>query len=365
MEDNSIVISINESQVPVIVQEQFELLQKYKNNVDAAIQKAEQAQSSAQIAKDKPAGIFHRTEAIESLQSATSDLAEAQVSSAQAQEVSFQYQQKLGEISKYLLGLGVTNLAMNRSVVRELELKLQGASKEELDELARGEILGVIRQLKAQEDIMKKQSALSETVKEHEQRLIDLAEWEQEQDAEIDRQASKDVEHDELFDRIKKKNQAQDSAIAQQASKDAEHDKLIAEGMAKDHAQDEELKRQAGKDDEHDQRLAEIKRINEEQDILLQLQAEKAEERAALLQKLQTQGKAQDQQIAELLEIKQKQGELLQAAIDINTKQEKKISELEARYRELEIRAFSKNPGIASIIIGIVALILGILHFFI
>ena len=70
--------------------------------------------------------------------------------------MSFEYQKKLGEITKYLFGLGVTNIAMNRSVVRELELKLQGASAEELDEFARRELLGVVKQLKAQEDIMKK-----------------------------------------------------------------------------------------------------------------------------------------------------------------------------------------------------------------
>ena len=55
----------------------------------------------------------------------------------------------------YLFGLGVSNLAMNRSVVRGVEMRLKGASEEELDELARQEILGVVRQLKAQEDIMK------------------------------------------------------------------------------------------------------------------------------------------------------------------------------------------------------------------
>lgn len=58
--------------------------------------------------------------------------------------------------------------------MRELELKLKGASEEELDELARREIISVVKQLKAQEDIMKKQSDLSDKVRIHESRINEL-----------------------------------------------------------------------------------------------------------------------------------------------------------------------------------------------
>lgn len=98
----------------------------------------------------------------------------AQICSAEAQEVSFTYQQKLAEMTKFLFALGVSNIAMNRSIVRELELKLKGASEEELDELARREIISVVKQLKAQEDIMKKQSDLSDKVRIHESRINEL-----------------------------------------------------------------------------------------------------------------------------------------------------------------------------------------------
>lgn len=144
------VQDINESQVPILIQKQFSQLKVLKQNVDLATKKAESAQESAKSAKSKSAGLFQKKEAIESLQDAAVDLADAQISQAEAQELSYEYQQKLGEITKYLFGMGVTNIAVNRSVVRELEMRLKGASEEEIDELARQEIIGVLKQLKAQ-----------------------------------------------------------------------------------------------------------------------------------------------------------------------------------------------------------------------
>ena len=177
MENTDIVsVEASASQVPSIIQEQFNGLKVLKQNVSEATKKAEAAKDSAKSAKEKSAGLFHKREAIESLQEATVDLADAQISAAQAQQVSFEYQQKIAEITKYLFALGVSNIAMNRSVVRELEFKLKGASEEELDEFARQEIIAVVKQLKAQEDIMKKQSDLTEKVKAHEVTLRSHAE---------------------------------------------------------------------------------------------------------------------------------------------------------------------------------------------
>jgi|LSQX01.2.fsa_nt_gb hypothetical protein len=169
MDMNELILfeNIEESQVPSRINEEFLYLKVLKDKIITATEKAEIAQFSAEKAKKEAVGVFRKKEAIESLQEATVHLAEAQIAAVEAQELSFEYQKKLGEITKYLFGLGVSNLAMNRSVVRELEMRLKGASEEELDELARQEILGVVRQLKAQEDIMKKQIELSERIKDH------------------------------------------------------------------------------------------------------------------------------------------------------------------------------------------------------
>ena len=184
-------LEVDVDQVPSIIRDQFIGLKALRDNVDTATKKADLAKNSALSAKNK-SSFWFKSHAIEALQEATVDLADAQISSVQAQEVSFEYQQRIAEITKYLFALGVSNIAMNRSVVRELEMKLEGASKEELDEFARQEIVAVVKQLKAQEDIMEKQNDLSEKVKSHELRIREnedrgdenarrLAEHEQEQ----------------------------------------------------------------------------------------------------------------------------------------------------------------------------------------
>ena len=98
-------------------------------------------------------------------------IASSQIEAMTAQQISFEYQQKLADITRFLFCLGLTNISMNRVVVKELELKLREASEEELDDLARSEIEGLLKRLKAQQDIDKKLSDLSDRVKEQQERL--------------------------------------------------------------------------------------------------------------------------------------------------------------------------------------------------
>ncbi len=154
------------AEIPSIISNTFSELERYKNNVEISERKANNAINSARYARSQSAGLFQKKAAIEALQTATVENADAIGSLADAEKVSFEYQKKLGQFCKFLFALGVKNIAANRSVVRELELKLSGATKEELDDLARQEILNVIKQLKAQEDIMIKQEKLSENLKE-------------------------------------------------------------------------------------------------------------------------------------------------------------------------------------------------------
>ena len=219
-QDEVIVVeNLSSDQVPNLINEQFTKLEVVKNNVERATSKARKAQQRAEEAKNVSPGLFHRKEAIEELQTVTEEIADAQIASAEAQEVSFEYQQKLGEITKYLFSLGVSNIATNRSVVRQLQLKLRDASEKDLDELARQEIIGVVKQLKAQEDIMIKQSAMSDIVKRHDKRLNAGDAKDKEQDEEIGRQAEKDKEHDKRLDAGDAKDKEQDQEIGRQAEK--------------------------------------------------------------------------------------------------------------------------------------------------
>lgn len=222
-------IEIDPSLVPTVVKEQMEQLIICRNNVDEATKRAEAAKSSADAAKGKSAGVFKKKEVIESLQIAAVDIADANAINVEAQKTMFEYQQKLSDVMKFLFNLGVSNIALNRCVVRELELKLKDATEEEIDDLARQEIIGVVKQLKAQEDIIKKQSDLTDIVKEHDFILKEYEEHNSEQDHEISSQYKKDIEHDKRLNDKDIKDKNQDNEIALQSKKDEEHDMYISE----------------------------------------------------------------------------------------------------------------------------------------
>lgn len=379
MEENySIVVNamdIEESQVPDIISAQFAQLTRLESNIRVAKQKADSAQLSAAAAKDKSAGMFKKKEAIESLQTATMDLADAQVSAAEAQQVSFEYQQKLGEITKSLFGLGVYNIANNRKVVREIEMRLKGASEEEISEMARKELMGVIRDLKAQEDMIKKQEELSGHVRSHEKRLREQDEFDAEysrlmservehekrQDEVLHEQALKDKEHDLLLAERAKKDIEQDEAIATSIKKGEERDKAIAAGEKKDAEQDIIIQAQAQKDIEHDQAIAAGQKKDAEQDAIIQAQAQKDQEH--------------DRAIALGFEHDEKQDEEIASQHAKDIEHDKAIAELQSKIQKLtdenigmrQSIELKTNKGLTYFAIGIgaISLILSIVQFFI
>ena len=277
------IFKVNQSELPNIITDQWRDIQGLEDKVKKSVKMAQTAKTSADRAYGKSAGFGHKKEAIESLQEASADLAESQVQVVEAQQLSFEYQKKLSEITKYLFALGVSNIAANRTVVRELELKLRGASEGELSDLARKEVLSVISQLKAQEDMMNKQKQMSETLKSqdktisehqkkaehHDEVLAKMAQKDKEQDLTLSKHTKKDLEHDRLLAERKQKDEEQDKWLSEQAKKDREHDNLLAERKQKDEEQDKWLSEQAEKDREHDRLLEERKQKDEEQDSKL------------------------------------------------------------------------------------------------
>lgn len=349
---------VDEAQIPSIITSQCREITNLQESVNAAMEKAEKAKESADRAKGKSAGLFQKKEAIESLQSATFDLAESQISATDAQKISFEYQEKLGKITQYLFGLGVTNLAANRCVVRELELKLKGASEEELNDLARQEIINVVKQLKAQEDIMNKQNELSKKVKQHDEKLAQHQATDESLEKKIHAQtakgierdkktaaiAQKDIEQDKRISANDNKNAEQDKLITDQAEKDKEHDRLLAEGAEKDKEQDIIIAIQAEKDKEHDHLIAG--------------QAEKDKEHDRLLAKVAKKNEEQDRLIRELKE----QNVALLKRIEEN---ENVITELNGNVDDLGNSKTEKKTTIISFIIAIVALVIACAQFFI
>ena len=253
-----------EIDLPVIIATQYDKLKELEDNVERAYTLAQSASDSADSAYYKSAGFGHKKADIESLQDAVKDLGSAQISAAEAQKISFEYQTKLAEITKYLFGLGASSIAMNRSVVRELELKLKGASAEEISDLAKQELVNVVTQLKAQEDIMLKQDKIMKEVKtnhdgisqinaditkinsetdKHETAISNNADRIEQNKKELTAQHLKDEEHDKALEKHSKE-------LAAQRLKDQELDKELAE-------HNKELTAQHLKDEEHDKALEE------------------------------------------------------------------------------------------------------------
>lgn len=171
---------IDEKMLPDLIQGQVDKLNELDASVKKAIEAAELAELNAKKAKELSEGkgffTFKSREAIEELQSAGIELAGAVQSGAKAQKISFEFQTRLADITKYLFGLGVSNIAVNRIVLRQLEMCLGGASGTVLSDLAQQEITSVVRQLKEQEDLLKKQQRMNEVLKEHDLKLKYLLE---------------------------------------------------------------------------------------------------------------------------------------------------------------------------------------------
>lgn len=254
------VTTISESQLPSVISAQINNLTELENNVKEAANKAAYAKEQAEKAKVS-AGLFQKKAAIELLQDAVKGNAEAQISLADAQKLSFEYQKKLTDITKFLFGLGVSSLAMNRCVVRELELRLKGASEEEISDLAKQELRNVILQLKEQEDMMKKQAFLTGKVKEQagqikgiDRKLDDIEKTDSEQDQKIAKHAEKIAEKD-------LKDKRQDQEIAEHAEKLVEHNKVLKEQQEKDRHFEKMFAEQDAEDEQQDKRIAKNEKI--------------------------------------------------------------------------------------------------------
>lgn len=245
--------SFDEKNLPDIIAGQVKKLNELDQSVRNAMAAADKAKDAARTAKNKSAGLFQKKEAIEVLQSSGVVLAEAVQSSAEAQKLSFEFQTKLAEITKYLFGLGVSNIASNRFVVRELEMKLKGASKEELSELAKQELFTVVKQLKEQEDMMLKQANLSNHVKTHEDTLKKQDHVNQEVAATLHAHSVADKQLGDNFESHVKDNQRLEAQLQAQAELDRLHSEQLQAHAEVDRLHAEQIKLQA----ETDKKLAE------------------------------------------------------------------------------------------------------------
>lgn len=152
--------NISSADFPTVITKVCERIKSIGENIEQSKEKAQNALNAANEAKEKKAvwSIFgkNKKEAIEALQVASIEQADALSCSIDANSELFKNQLEMSQAIKYLFSLGVASIASNRTTVREIEMKLRNASKEELSDLARKELESVVKQLRAQESIYTK-----------------------------------------------------------------------------------------------------------------------------------------------------------------------------------------------------------------
>ena len=238
------------SDLPQIISRQVQDISELEKKIKNVKELANKAKTSAEDAKKEVTFFGGRKEAIEQLQTSGKSIANAVIENAEAHQLSFNFQKDLADISKFLFFLGASNITQNRLVVKELELKMQGASQEQISELAKKELHNVIRQLKEQEDLLVKINQAKKNIRSLNENVIEQAEIDKMHDKELKSQAIKDRQHDK--------------ELESQAIKDKQHDKELESQAIKDKQHDKELKSQAIKDKQHDQQIHELtKQINQ------------------------------------------------------------------------------------------------------
>ena len=225
MEEKSIIdiaefenIDINEDDLPDVITEQFNAIVEIDKRIQVANDNCEKAKKMAN--KQILAKGLNGKEAINSTQDAVKSLAQAQESIQEATTVLFENQCKMADGMRYLLMLGASNIAMSRVVITELEAKLKQATKEQLSEKAREELIGVIKLLREQESAFSKQDRMSEEIKGHSREIEEIHQIDLKQD-------ETDKKHDLLIEKSLNKNAEQDKEISRQQNIDKEHDKKI------------------------------------------------------------------------------------------------------------------------------------------
>ncbi|WP_294242845.1 hypothetical protein [Pseudobutyrivibrio sp.] len=93
---------------------------------------------------------------VEQTQIVLEDIIKAINNNANATKALFNKYAKLAEYSNILYGIGIMGIASNRIVVREIMKRLEHASQEELNELARHELESVVYELQQQQRLERK-----------------------------------------------------------------------------------------------------------------------------------------------------------------------------------------------------------------
>lgn len=197
---------------------------------DQAKDRAQKALTAADEASKKSAGFGKKKKAIEALQAAQKEQSLATETNTKAITKIAMLQERIIEATEALFALGISNVAANRSVYRQLELRMKGASEQELSDFARGEVMAVMQQLKEQQDVMASNNKLSERVHEQNDLLKNQA-------SAIEALELQSKNQNAEIEKLKLQNEKQKKQV--QAYIKAQLDKLQKEAESEDHEPEE------------------------------------------------------------------------------------------------------------------------------
>lgn len=197
---------------------------------EQAKDRAQKALTAADEASKKSAGFGKKKKAIEALQAAQKEQSLATETNTQAITKIAMLQERIIEATKALFALGISNVAANRSVYRQLELRMKGASEQELSDFARNEVVVVMQQLNEQQDMMARHNKLSEKVHEQNDLLKNQA-------SAIEALELQSKNQKAEIEKLKLQNEKQKEQV--QAYIKAQLDKLQKEAESEDHEPEE------------------------------------------------------------------------------------------------------------------------------
>lgn len=210
-----------------------------------------------------------------------------------------EYERQIADVSKYLFGLSAKNMADANSVLIELNARLEGASEEEIGEMAKQQLLAAMDQLKSQENIKNRLTTTEENISDQSKRLDDIESVDETQNAELFAQAQQNKQQDDELARQAEKDAEHDEKLAQQAEKDAEHDKLLSQLAANIETHDERFAQQELVNAEHDRLLAQQEEKDLDHDRRLDEQAEALKEHGERLNDLERRADEHDSALAQ------------------------------------------------------------------
>jgi hypothetical protein len=266
---------IDESIIPQIITEKINRVAEIDVKINELERNADYAKKKAEEAKQQKVNFLGGgKDAIMSLQDSAVETNNVVFEIANVQKLTLELLQQQESNIKDILMLGVSNLANNRCVIKELENKLNGANEGELSEMRQQEIFDLIKELKAQQDFMEKQQRMSGTLKEHDESISTLEnndiklskilerknEIDERQDKDLKQQAQTDKRHDAILKKQEGTNKRLGNELRSRVEKDREHDAELETRAEIDKRHDEALSELAVADKIHTERIDELEK---------------------------------------------------------------------------------------------------------